>query len=142
MVLNRFQKIVLGLAGVTAACIGGFILTAPQAFYAGYGITLGADPTLLSEIRAPAACLFGLGLLMLAGLVRPTWTHPAIAAAFVVFLAFPAGRVVGLIVDGVPAGGILAALAVELVIAALLFAAFGRRGAISVPAPRQANAAG
>lgn len=139
MVLNRFQKIVLGLAGVTAAGIGGFILAVPHAFYASYGISLGADASLLSDIRAPAANLFGLGVLMLAGVFRAGWARPAVVAAFIVFFAFPAGRIVGIVVDGMPAGGLLGALAVEVVIAGLLFAAFGLRG--GEPA-RQAKLAG
>ncbi|MEM7616744.1 MAG: DUF4345 family protein, partial [Pseudomonadota bacterium] len=50
-----------------------------------------------------------------------------IAMALTVFLAFPAGRLVGLVVDGVPAGGILGALILELVVAALCIFAFSGR---------------
>jgi len=49
-----FEKIALGLSGLTAVTIGACILFAPHAFYAGYGITLGQDANLLSELRAPA----------------------------------------------------------------------------------------
>lgn len=141
MFLNRFQKTVLGIAGVTASGIGAFILAAPHAFYAGYGITLGQDANLLSEIRAPAAGLFALGVLMLAGMFRPSWTQPAIIAAFVVFFAFPAGRIVGIAVDGMPSGNVLGALAIEVVIAGLLFIAFGRRSKASAHSGHQANPA-
>ena len=127
MSLTRFQKLALGLAGVTASGIGAFILIAPHAFYASYGISLGTDPSLLSELRAPAAGLLALGALMLAGLLRPAWTQSAVIAALIVFFAFPAGRVIGLIVDGLPSGSVLGALIAEVVIAGMLFAAFGRR---------------
>ena len=53
MQLTRFQKITLGISGITALVIGSFITLAPHAFYAGYGITLGPEPNLLSELRAP-----------------------------------------------------------------------------------------
>ena len=68
-----FEKIALGLSGLTALTIGAFILFIPHAFYAGYGITLGEDANLLSELRAPGAGLAGFGLLMLRGI----WRHAA-----------------------------------------------------------------
>lgn len=127
MALSIFQKSTLGIAGVTALGIGLAILAAPHAFYASYGITLGADANLLSELRAPAAGLTTLGALMLIGIWREAWRDTSIVAALTVFLAFPAGRVVGIIFDGIPSGSIIAALALELAIAALCLAAFGHR---------------
>lgn len=127
MSLKLFEKIALGISGVTALGIGGIILAAPQAFYASYDITLGNDASLLSELRAPATGLAALGVLMLAGIRRQAWARMSIVAALIVFLAFPAGRLVGLVVDGMPSGGILGALIVELLIAALCLAAFRQR---------------
>ena len=50
-----------GIVMIVALAIGGFILTAPMAFYASYGITLAPDASLLSELRAPGAGLAVLG---------------------------------------------------------------------------------
>jgi len=47
--------------------------------------------------------------------------------ALIVFLAFPAGRLIGLIVDGLPSGPIIGALVFELAVAALCIVAFSRR---------------
>lgn len=127
MTLTLFQKIALGVAGLTALSIGGFIVAAPMAFYAGYGISLTPDASLLSELRAPGAGLAALGALMLAALPRPALAPAGLAAALVVYLGFPAGRLVGLMVDGIPSAGILGALAIELAIAALVVSAFRRR---------------
>ncbi|SNT29902.1 DUF4345 domain-containing protein [Antarctobacter heliothermus] len=121
------EKIALGLSGLTALTIGAFILFAPHAFYASYGITLDEDANLLSELRAPGAGLTGFGLLMLLGIWRYTILPVAMAAALTVFTAFPAGRLVGLAVDGMPSGNVVGALVVELIIAALCLAAFRRR---------------
>ena len=118
------QNIALGISGVTALGIGGFILASPHDFYASYGIALGADPSLLSELRAPGAGLAAFGAVMLAGIVRPALRQAAVVAALTVFLAFPAGRVLGIVADGLPSQGILAALALELAIAALCLFAF------------------
>ena len=68
---------------------------------------------------------------MLAGLVRASLAPTALIAATIVYAGFPAGRLVGLVLDGRPSGAILAALAAELAIAALLALAFlPRRPAI------------
>ncbi len=136
MTPTLFEKIALGLSGLTALAIGAAILFAPHAFYASYGITLGDDASLLSELRAPGAGLAGFGLLMLRGIWRQAIVPTAMAVALTVFIGFPAGRLVGLVVDGMPSGGILGALAVELVIAALCLAAFRRR--LWHPAPGRA----
>ena len=127
MKLTRFQKIALGIGGVTALGIGAFILAAPHGFYASYGISLGQDPNLLSELRAPGAGLAALGAVILAGLVRATLAPVALAAALTVYLAFPAGRIVSLAVDGMPSGSVLGALAIEVTIAGLLLVAFKPR---------------
>ncbi len=124
---TTFEKIALGLSGLTALTIGAFILFTPHAFYASYGITLGRDANLLSELRAPGAGLAGFGLLMLLGIRRQAILPVAMAVALTVFIAFPAGRLIGIAVDGLPSGSIIGALVVEVMIAALCLAAFRRR---------------
>ena len=124
MQLTRFQKITLGISGLTALAIGTLITLAPHAFYASYGITLGQDPNLLNELRAPGAGLAVFGALMLAGVFRAAMTPIALAVALTVFVAFPVGRIVGIVMDGMPSGSVIGALAFEIIIAALLLAAF------------------
>ena len=126
MTLHSTEKITLGISGLTAIGIGGMITFAPHAFYASYGITLGENPSLLSELRAPGACLTTLGILMLLGIWRSALAQLAVASTLIVFLAFPAGRFVGLAVDGVPSVGIIGALILEIAIAALCLFAFRR----------------
>ena len=128
-----FESIALGLSGFTALTIGAFILFAPHAFYASYGIALGEDASLLSELRAPGAGLAGFGLLMLFGIRRHAVLPVSVAVALTVFIAFPAGRLIGFAVDGMPSASIVGALVVEIVIALLCLAAFRRR--LWQPAP-------
>ena len=124
MQLTRFQKITLGIGGVTALAIGTLITLAPHTFYASYGITLGQDPNLLNELRAPGAGLAVFGALMLSGVFRAAMAPIALAVALTVFLAFPVGRIVGIVMDGMPSGSVIGALAFEIIIAALLLFAF------------------
>lgn len=127
MTLNTLEKVTLGISGLTAVGIGGMIMFAPHSFFASYGITIGTDPSLLSELRAPAAGLTAFGTMMLLGIWRSAMAQLAIAATLIVFLSFPAGRLVGLAVDGVPSSGIIAALLFEIAIAVLCVFAFRRR---------------
>ena len=142
MKLSLFEKAALALSGLTALAIGGFILIAPHGFYASYGIALGDNASLLSELRAPGAGLAAFGLLMLLGLFRHAALPVAIAASLTVFIAFPVGRLVGIAMDGLPSGGILGALVIEVIIAALCLAAFRRRlwqSSSHLPLARPAN---
>ncbi|MFK7856439.1 MAG: DUF4345 domain-containing protein [Granulosicoccus sp.] len=133
MQFSRFQKIVLGISGFTAFAIGCFILLSPLAFYSGYGISLEQDASLLSELRAPGAGLAAFGVIMLLGLFRKAIAPVSIVVALTVYLAFPIGRIVGMVMDGIPSGSVLGALLVEIVVACLLLAAFGRNR-LRVPA--------
>ncbi len=130
MTMSRFQKAVLGVAGFTALAIGSFILAEPYAFYASYGITLPADPNLLSELRSPAANLVALGAVILAGLFFPRLARISAAIALIVFLAFPVGRIISIGIDGMPSESVLAAFAIEVVIGALCLVAFCRRATV------------
>lgn len=122
--MARLRKPALGLAGLVASVIGATILVAPRTFYAGYGIEIPPDPSLLSELRAPGAGLAALGATMLAGVVRSAWMPAALVAALVVYVGFPTGRLVELVADGAPSAPILGALAIEIVIAASVVFAF------------------
>ena len=128
MHLTRFQKITLGISGLTAVAIGTLITLTPHAFYASYGIALGQDPNLLSELRAPGAGLAIFGALMLSGVFRASLAQIAAAVALTVYLAFPFGRIVGIAMDGMPSGSVISALVFEVVIAVLLLGAFKPTG--------------
>ncbi len=131
MIVSMFERIVLGMAGVIAFTIGGFIALEPHTFYLSYGIALADEPNLLSELRGPGANLAVLGTLMLAGLFYHPLYKVSIVVAKVVFFAFPVGRVIGIFADGMPSGAILAALAVEIAIAVLLVVAFRKTNAFT-----------
>lgn len=120
------EKAALCVSGLTAVGIGAFILAKPHVFFASYGITLDADPNLLSELRAPAAGLAASGVVILVGLWRIAMTAVSKVVALTIFIAFPTGRLIGLAVDGMPSSPILGALVIELAIAMLCVAAFGR----------------
>ncbi len=126
MKLNRFEKTMLFISGISAFGIGSLIVFTPHSFYASSGIMLDNDVNLLSELRAPAAGLLTLGIFMLLGIIRPVLAQISIFSTLVVFITFPAGRLISIIFDGMPSMAIFSALVFELVIAAVSLIAFSR----------------
>lgn len=107
-------KLTLGIAGTLALGIGAAIAAIPVAFHAFNGLELAADTDLLSEIRAPGATLAVLGALILAGAFNSAWTRLSATLGAILFLAYGAGRLIGLALDGPPSDGLLAAMVLEL----------------------------
>ncbi|MEM7043838.1 MAG: DUF4345 domain-containing protein [Pseudomonadota bacterium] len=121
-----FQKLTLGIAGIAALGIGIAITAAPVAFYGTYGIALGDDPSLLSELRAPGANLAALGMIILAGAVYQRMQRLAAFLGVTVFLAYASGRIVSMALDGMPASGLVQATLIELVVGGLCAAVLWR----------------
>jgi hypothetical protein len=115
---TKTLRALLVLAGLTAGAIGATILFAPAAFHATHGIELGADASLLSEVRAPGGALLVLGLLMLVGVFARSFTLASTSIAAAVYLAYGAARLLSLALDGVPDPGLVAAAGIELAIGA------------------------
>jgi hypothetical protein len=130
--MTRNQTFALGTAGMLALAIGATLTFAPAVVLAGSGIVLGRDPNLLSELRAPGAGLAMLGLAMLAGLRHAKLRATALVSAAIVYAGYPLGRLIGIAMDGLPSGEMLAALAVEVALALWLAGAFlPRRAALA-----------
>lgn len=113
------QKTILGAAGLIGLGIGALMLFDPATLFGLNGVALGADPNLLSEIRAPGAALITLAAIVLAGAVRESMTRLAALIGLAVYLAYGVGRLVSIGLDGVPAESLIAAGAIEFVVGAL-----------------------
>ena len=133
MTTTWFQKLTLGIAGLAALGIGLAITAAPASFYATYGIILGADPNLLSELRAPGANLSALGMVILAGAFHQGMQCISAFLGATVFLAYAFGRIVSMALDGMPSSGLIQATLIELVIGGLC-AVLLWRGRSRIPA--------
>lgn len=128
MTFDIKRRLVLGFSGVVAITIGLAIAFDPQAFYSGYGIVLTPQPNLMSELRATAANLAALGMIIVSGALYKKMAQSAAVLGATIFFAFAAGRIVSLIFDGRPTDGILAALGTEVVLALLCLWVAGQGG--------------
>ncbi|WP_165978932.1 DUF4345 domain-containing protein [Antarcticimicrobium luteum] len=116
MTHSFWTNFILFLAGAVAAGIGLAGLIWPVAFHASSGIVLGDNPSLMSEVRAPAAALLVAGGFILASVRVARWRPAAIRVSAAVYLTYGLARVYSIAVDGAPDGMLLMAAAVELII--------------------------
>jgi len=103
-------------SGLLAVGIGAASFVAPHAFYAVYGITLGSDVNLASELKASAAVLFVAGLLITRGAFRAESVSYSLRIATVVFLSYGVSRLLSIAIDGVPSITLVVAAVVEMAV--------------------------
>ena len=114
--LNRLTPIVLVLGGLILVLVGALVTFTPQTMFEPNGIDIGADPNLLSEIRAPGGLLLVSGLIITLGGFKQSLRTFALSLSVLVYLSYGLTRVWSVIVDGAPAASIQGALAIELVV--------------------------
>lgn len=117
-VLHVLTRVVLGVTGVTLVAIGASVALVPQAFYAGYGITLADGAPLLGELRASGFALLLLGAVVGTGAAVTRLTVTSALVGAVAMLGHAAGRLISWTVDGELADGLVGAGAAELVLGA------------------------
>lgn len=112
-------KAFLALAGVIGIGLGGLILLVPLPFYAGYGLDLAGQVTLLNEMRSHGISLMVLGGIIASGAFVPRLASFSLLAATGLYLSYGVSRLIAVALDGRPADGLLLATAIELAIGGL-----------------------
>ena len=113
-------NVLLFIAGVIAISIGGGLTFFPVEFQASAKILLDRDNfNLLSEIRSPGGVLLLSGLTMIVGAFRKKMQHLSLTVVMLIYLGYGFGRLVGLVIDGIPHQSLLIALVVEMIIGVL-----------------------
>ena len=113
MKLARTQKLFLFVAGALLILIGTFISASPIDFYASNSIDLGANVSLLNELKAPAGFLLVAGLFIVGAIFVERLADTAMLLATLIYLSYAASRFASMVLDGVPAAGLVQAAAVE-----------------------------
>lgn len=109
-------KIVLFIAGLIIAGIGGAELFTPIGFHAASGIALGDDINLMNEIRAPGGALLASGLLVIAGAFFAALTFTSTIVATMLYLSYGFSRLYSMAIDGLPDVTLLQATGLEIAI--------------------------
>ena len=111
------NKIVMGfliLAGLTGLFVGGGLLFFPAQLQADNGIIL-PSASHFSEARAPGAAIFSAAVLAFISLFWAHWRYPVLILMALLFLAYGSGRLLSLVLDGMPAPGLFYAMIGELI---------------------------
>jgi len=113
---SKVLKTILFVSGLIATVTGGAILFMPVAFFATNGIELGSSISLLSETRAPGGALLASGILIMSGAFVANLTFTSAVVSVLVFLSYGVSRILSMVIDGVPAEGLVQAAGLEIVI--------------------------
>ena len=113
---SKLTKIVLFISGLLLLVIGSAILFAPISFSARNGIELGENINLLNETRAAGAMLLASGLMILLGSFVQKLTFTSLVISILAYLSYGFGRLLSLIIDGMPIDGLLKATIIEIIL--------------------------
>ena len=111
--LAKIQKVILLVAGALLLLVSALILASPADFYASNGIEVGANVSLLNELKAPAGLLLAAGLFMIGAVFVRGMADMATSLAALIYLSYAVSRFASMAFDGVPATGLVQAAALE-----------------------------
>ena len=112
----KFIRILLAVFGFLATSIGGALLFNPVTFEALAGLMLDPDVNLISEFRSFGGLLMVSGIIIALGAISPKLTYLSVWCSCLVYSSIGLSRLIGIIIDGIPAESMLLAMFVELVI--------------------------
>ncbi|UZN04617.1 DUF4345 family protein [Cellulomonas sp. S1-8] len=121
------RRVLLVVTGAVALLVGAGVALVPAAVHAASGGTAVPDVVAHSDLRGAGVLLAVVGVLLLVAGVRGRHVDAALRLGAAAYLAYAAGRVLGIVLDGHPGTGVLVAGAVELVLGAACAVAL-RRG--------------
>ncbi|WP_420434707.1 DUF4345 family protein [Hyphobacterium sp.] len=117
-------------AGFLLGVIGSALILAPRDFLETSHVFMENDPGLMSELAAPAGILLITSTLMLTGAIKIRLADPALSIGAIVYGSYGTGRLISMVLHGLPSDSLVAAMAIELaaavILAGLRFAGWSR----------------
>jgi hypothetical protein len=113
---SKVVSVYLFLAGLIFIIVGGANFIVPIEFGTRNGAVLGDNMSMLSEMRGFGALLFVSGWIILLGAFFKNLTYTSAFIAPLMYLFFGVGRVLSIVVDGMPADTLVKATVVEIVV--------------------------
>lgn len=115
----KVVSVLLVLAGIIGVYVGGGLVFYPVELQAQSEIFISDNASQLSETRAPGAAILSASIIVLIGAFRTNWTYIALVLTALFFLSYGVGRLLSLVLDGMPAQGLLYAMIGEFLIGIL-----------------------
>lgn len=131
--MKKSIMLYLFLGGLTLIAVGSFISFTPSLYLAQFIHASELNVDILSEMRGMGGTLSVFGLFILVGSFQARFTKTALSMSILIFSSFSVFRCVGIVVDGLPNNGILAALGVEMIFAVLGITVWLKSGFLTEP---------
>lgn len=116
--MNSSKRIIgfLMLASIIGFYVGVNLVFFPAEFQAESNIILGTNASHFSETRAPGVVILSTSLIILIGVLRTKWQYTSLLLSAIFYLSYGVGRLLSLVLDGMPAEILFYAMIGELVI--------------------------
>ena len=114
---SKVLKGILFVCGFIIALAGIVALSSPAYFTARNGIDITGNLSLFNDYRSMGGLLLGTGIITLLGVIHSRMTFTSTVVAAVMYSTFSFGRILSIVLDGMPAEGIVKATVVETVLA-------------------------
>lgn len=105
-------------SGALLGVIGGALILAPQHFLEMSHVVITPDPGLMSELAAPAGLLLASSALMIYGAIRVRFATLALSIGIIVYGSYGAGRLLSMMLNGLPSESLIAATVIEVMVTA------------------------
>lgn len=129
---SKILKAYLVVAGALLIFFGIATLSMPLELKGAFDINIPRDMNVLNDVRAYAALSLSLGVLAILGAFVPRLTYTSSLVVFVQFLALGLGRLVSMLLDGVPVDGNIIGMGNEFflgIVGATVFVKHLKKGA-------------
>ena len=124
---SKALKAFLIISGLLLTFIGGATLFMPVAIKASSGVDIGGNISVLNDIRASASLILCLAILIVSGAFVKKLSYTSSLVAFLLFSSLGLGRIISILLDGMPADAMVKATGLEMVlgiVGAILFAKY------------------
>ena len=121
---SKILKTILFISGLLLITVGTATLLSPVAFTARNEIDIVGNISLLNEIRGNGGVLLLNGVLILLGAFIHRLSFTSTVVSFVLYLSYGSARVLSLLLDGMPADGLIKATVIEIVFGLVSLFAF------------------
>ena len=111
--LANIQNVLLIVSGTLLIVIGMSIFLSPGDFYSSNNIDIGVNVSLLNELKASAGLLLVAGMFIISSVFVKTYSDVALRLTILIYLSYAGARGISMIVDGLPASGLVLATALE-----------------------------
>lgn len=112
----KILKVYLIISGLLLTVIGSLTSFNPVEIKAGEGIEIAGNASALNDVRAFGMLLLATAAWNMIGAFKAQLRKSAIISSFVLFLSLGLGRVLSIVLDGMPSDGMVKATGLEIIL--------------------------